>query len=54
MDEQVDGVLRAWSDLEEALAIGEDDDFGIRTGADMSIAGTDGNRRYQLRTRMLS
>ena len=34
MEEQVDGV-RDWGDLLDALEIGEEVDFGIRTGADM-------------------
>lgn len=35
VEEQVDGV-RDCGDLDDALAIGEEVDFGIRTGADMS------------------
>ena len=34
VEEQVDGV-RDCGDLDDALAIGEEVDFGIRTGADM-------------------
>jgi hypothetical protein len=37
VEEQVDGVRACdWDDLDDVLAMGEEVDLGIRTGADMS------------------
>ena len=42
MEEQVVGV-RDWGDFEDALAIGDDVDFGIRTGPDIAMQLTGRN-----------
>jgi hypothetical protein len=50
-EEQVDGEEREdWGDLADALAIGEDVDFGIRTGADIAMQATHRDRRDRERT----
>lgn len=48
VEEQVVGV-RGWDDLEDALAIGDDVDFGIRTGADIAMQIKGRSSAYRVR-----